>query len=141
MAEEDVPQAVVPELPDGEGALIIAQMAVSLADTHLEFVGIWPGDEHVHVIIRLHNHGIGFRSELQRLIGHSAYIRHYHELMVVGNDIVAHSLRRIMRDNEIPHLEAADFIPLVLDKVLTALAQERGTERMCRHAEWRVAVA
>lgn len=42
MAEEDVPQAVVPELPDGEGALIIAQMAVSLADTHLELVGIWP---------------------------------------------------------------------------------------------------
>ena len=52
---------------------------------------------------------------------------------MVGNDIVAHSLRRIVRDNEIPHLEAADFIPLVLDEVLTALAQERETERMCRH--------
>ena len=51
MAEEEILQARMPDPSDGIGALVIAQMPVSLANSHFQFVGIGSAHQHIHIII------------------------------------------------------------------------------------------
>ena len=58
MAQEYVLQTRMPETAYGSSTLVIAQMSMSLADTHLQFMRIGTGDKHIHVIICLDNDSI-----------------------------------------------------------------------------------
>ena len=130
MAEEDVSQPFVPELLNSKCTLIVAEMAVSLAYTHFKFMWIWPGNEHIHVVVRFHDYRGRFRCMFYRFIGHSSQVCHYHELIFTCKNRISYCLGSIMRYHEVFYGETVDVIPLILDQVPSALTQIRGAERM-----------
>lgn len=113
----------MPETADGSSTLVIAQMSMSLADTHLQFMRIGTGDKHIHVIIGLDNDGISLGRVRDSFFCHPTYIGHNHELMFKCLNIVSHSLSRIVRNDEILDTETGNIIPFTLDKFFPALTQ------------------
>lgn len=121
MAEEHVLQAGMVESSDGIGTFIIAEVSVSLAYTHLEFMGIRTGYEHIHIIIRFHHHCISLAGILESLIGHTPQVSHDHELAVAGCYVVADRLGRIVRHHEILYPEPVNVVPRILLEFTSAL--------------------
>ena len=129
VAEEQVLQRRVPEGADGFGAGVVAQVAVSLADPHLEFVGIIPAQEHVHVEIGLHHDRVRRFREGHRLGRDVAEIRHQHEAVPFRPDGIAHRLGRIMGNDKILDRKTfRHFIPAVRREVVAAESQIVGRE-------------
>ena len=111
MTEEQVPESGMPELHDCSRTLLIAQMPVALAYPHLQFVGIWSRDEHIHIIVGFNHHCVRLRSKGESLLGHMSYISHYHKLVSLDTDGVTYGLGGVVRHHEIPDLKAVHIIP------------------------------
>ena len=107
MAEEDIAQPRMDETADRIGTFVIAQMPVSLDDTHLQVVCIPSAHQHIHIIIGLQDYGISLGCIGYGLIGHPSQICHYHETAVFTGYRIPHSLRSIMRNYEMLYLHPA----------------------------------
>ena len=115
----------MPELFHGSSAFVIAQMPVALAYSHFQFVRIRSTHQHVHVIVGLYDHGICLGSIGESLLGHPAQISHYHELMVIGKNMVPDSLGRIVRDFEVFDAESGHIVPFPFGQNPDAAAEPR----------------
>ena len=111
MTQENVAQPGMQETADGIRAFIVAQVAMSLHNPHLQVIGVRPAHEHVHIVVGFYHDRIRLAGERYRLIGHPAYVCHDYEPAVIHADGIADSLGGIMRDFEIPYPDSINVIP------------------------------
>ena len=129
VAEEEVPQAGVHELADGVATGIVGEVPRPLADPHFQIMRVGAAQEHVHVEIGFHHHGIGLAGPLQGLFGHMAEIRHQDKQVTFAADGIAHRLRGVVWYFEVLDLDAFGYrVPHAWQEVATAAADFQARE-------------
>ena len=131
VAEEEVPQAGVHELADGVAAGVVRQVAGALADAHFQVMRVGTAEEHVHVEVGFHHHGVGLTGPLQGLVGHVPEVCHQDEQAPFAADGVADRLRGVVRDFEVLDLDALGHgVPYARQEVAAAAADFQPREGM-----------
>ena len=75
-------------------------MPVLGQDALLEFFGIRAGHEHVHIVVRFHDQVVGLPCVAHRIVGHFAQIGHHGKAFARQDEVVAHGLGGVVRDDE-----------------------------------------
>src|SRR5574344_748518 len=118
------------ETLDSFSTLVVAEMSVSLAYSHLQFMGIWPAHEHIHIIIRFHHYSIGTSGKRDGFIHHFTNVCQNSELVPSSFNRISYGLGGIMRHFEIPHFEIPYFIPFAFLKIFPIATNPCGGKGM-----------
>ena len=107
VAEEDVAEAFVAELPYRVCAFRIGQVSVAAAYAGLQLQGIGTVTQHLGVVVALDDHRIRLLRPIESLCRHATYIGHYNELEVIQQNGVTNGLGGIVRHHEMPDLNTS----------------------------------
>lgn len=130
MTKEDGLQAGMPKTGDSAGTLVIGQMAVTAANTHLKLMGIRTAHKHIDIVIGLNYNNIGLAGKADSLVGDTAGIGHNEELAILCRNGKTASVRSIVRNLKKPHQHATDRIPFTSLQNAPAAANMRSRKRM-----------